>query len=246
MKDKIICPRGFINKDGKLDIVSYSVCDVTREVYRASHTSTKLVKDNKSVSEYAKQFFGPLSNNPYAVKAAEKMIAYIKNTAALNDIVNKSQEDTERERECRIRSSISSIAKRLAGRQGLKLFKSKIIELAVTGGNSSGAVITSNHVVTIEFSDLNSWLDFNKMLRKTKFLKEVKVIEDGKLLYKFNIKVYDKHELNLDKSLSNFSDIFTGYYYNLCKEKDIDFIDVNAVSNLATRLIDDEWCKSLY
>lgn len=152
------------------------------------------------------------------------------------------KEETEREREHRMHFSISSIAKRLARGRGLNLFKSKTIELAVAGGNSSGAVITSNHVITIEFSDLNSWLDFNKMLIKTKFLKEVKAIEDGKLLYKFNIKVYDKHELNLDKSLSNFSDIFIGYYYNICKEKDIDFIDVNAVSDLATRLFDDDWC----
>lgn len=176
-------------------------------------------------------------------KAAEEMIAYIKNTAALNDIFNKSQEDIEREREHRIHFSISSIAKRSARRHGLNLFKSKTIELAVTGGNSSGAVITSNHVITVEFNNLNSWLDFNKMLRKTKFLKEVKTIENKKLLYKFNIKVYNKHELNMDQTLSNYSDMFVKWYLSLCSKENSKVLNIDAISDLATRLFDDDWCQ---
>lgn len=122
----------------------------------------------------------------------------------------------------------------------------KKVSIAIAGCNSAGAAIVHNQVITVGFN-FNDWLDFNRLVvNKSKFLKGILKDGDNNLLYKFNIKVYDTHELNLDKSLSNYSDVFTKWYLLLCGKENSGHFNIEEVSQLATRLFDDEWCKPLY
>lgn len=127
----------------------------------------------------------------------------------------------------------------------IRFFKPKEIKIVVAGCNSGGAVITSNHILDLTLYK-DDYLYFNRKILRSKFLKEVKMIDNSIPMYRFNIRVYDRHELNIDKTLSNYDDLFVAWYNTLCLEANEPAIDLEAVSDLATKLIDDEWCKPLY
>ncbi len=217
-----VASRGFIDKDGKLNVTSWDICDSVKSV--VDREPSPLLNMN---TEQTVKHIGTL---------VEK---------AFSDIYKKSQEKTEAIRDKEIAFEISSLLERLDTDSCRKLLNFKTIDIAVYGCNSSGAVITSAHVLTLSM-DIEGFLLFNKLVSKSKFFKEAVSASNGRLLYKFNIKVYDKHELNMNQTLSNYSDVFIEWYLSLCSEKDVEVLDIDAVSNLATRLIDDEWCKSLY
>jgi len=225
MKDKIIHPRGFVDKDDKLN--------VTRTSWDVYH-SVKSVLDNEP--------------SPFLNINTEQTVKHLETLAekVFSDICKKSQEKEDVKLEVMLK--LNSIAKRsIAGRLDInsyrKLFKfNKIIDIAVSGCNSVGAVITSAHILTISL-DMESFLLFSKLVSKSKFFKEAIYTSNGRLLYKFNINVYSKHELNMDQTLSNYSDMFVKWYLSLCSEEDSEVLNIDAISDLATRLFNDDWCQ---
>lgn len=228
--------RGFIDKDDKLDITSWDIYYPAKLVDREPSPLLNINTEQtvKHLETLAKKAFSNAYKETEVTKAAEKMIAYTKNTAALNYIFNKSQGETESIRDAEIALKLNSIHRRLSSL--------KILDIAVCGCNSVGAVITSAHILTISL-DRESFLLFSKLVSKSKFFKEAVSASNGRLLYKFNIKVYDKHELNMDQTLSNYSDIFVKWYLSLCSEENSRVLNIDAISELATRLFDDDWCQ---
>ena len=150
--------------------------------------------------------------------------------------------ETNKDGELEIVLKLSSVPKRLDIDSYQKILNFKTLDIAVCGCNSAGAVITSTHILTISL-DMESFLLFSKLVSKSKFFKEAVSASNGRLLYKFNIKVYDKHKLNMDQTLSNYSDIFVKWYLSLCSEENSEVLNIDAISDLATRLFDDDWCQ---
>lgn len=217
-----VASRGFMDKDGKLNVTSWNIC----------HSFQSVVNTKPS----------PLLN--MNIKQTVKHIETLAEKA-FSDICKKSQERTEAIRDKEIASKISSVFERLntdSLKSFQKLLNLKTIDIAVCGCNSAGAVITSVHILTLSIPR-EAFLLFSKLVSKSRFFKEAIYTKKGRLLYKFNIKVYDKHELNIDKTLSNYSDSFVKWYVSFCLGKDIEALNIDETSDLATRLIDSEWCQ---